>query len=76
MEVNNMDILFFEIEYMHNGFSFRETFDDDELLAEQRYEELVDTRNCESVTLLRYEANDEFNYSSVSIISHWEREDN
>lgn len=70
-----MDILFFEIEYIRNGFEFRESFDD-ELLAEQRYEELIDTLNCESITLLRYEVNDEFTYSSVSIISHWEREDN
>ena len=70
-----MDILFFEIKYICNGFEFRVTFED-ELLAEQHYEKLIDTLNCESVTLLRYEANDEFNYSSVSIISHWEREDN
>lgn len=71
-----MDILFFEIEYIHNGFEFRETFED-EVIAEQRYEELTDASlNCKSVTLLRYEANDEFNYSSVSIISHWKREDN
>lgn len=69
-----MDILFFEIEYIRNGFEFRETFED-EVLAEQRYEELIDTLNCESITLLRYEANDEFNYSSVSVVSHWERED-
>lgn len=69
-----MDILFFEINYIRNGFELRETFED-ELLAEQRYEELIDTSSCESITLLRYEANDEFNYSSVSIISHWERED-